>query len=65
MDTSSRVPLTPGVDAEGRVGWPGADATADVTALYRAHAVGLIRLAIVMVGDRAAAALGRMLKEEQ
>jgi RNA polymerase sigma-70 factor (sigma-E family) len=26
-----------------------------VTALYRAHAVGLIRLAIIMLGDRAAA----------
>jgi hypothetical protein len=26
-----------------------------VTALYQAHAVGLIRLAIIMLGDRAAA----------
>ena len=26
-----------------------------VTALYRAHALGLIRLAVVMLGDRAAA----------
>jgi len=51
MDTSRSAPLTPG----GRVGGPGADATADVTELYRAHAVGLIRLAIVMLGDRAAA----------
>jgi RNA polymerase sigma factor (sigma-70 family) len=33
----------------------GAEATAGVTALYQAHAVGLIRLAIVMLGDRAAA----------
>jgi RNA polymerase sigma-70 factor (sigma-E family) len=35
---------------------PGAaDAADGVTALYRAHAVGLIRLAIIMLGDRAAA----------
>ena len=32
-----------------------ADAAQAVTALYEAHAVGLIRLAIVMLGDRAAA----------
>jgi RNA polymerase sigma-70 factor (sigma-E family) len=31
------------------------DADAAVSALYRAHAVGLIRLAVVMLGDRAAA----------
>ncbi|TVZ00904.1 SigE family RNA polymerase sigma factor [Trebonia kvetii] len=31
------------------------DATAGVTALYQGHAVGLIRLAIVMLGDRVAA----------
>ncbi len=31
------------------------DAEAGVTALYQAHAVGLIRLAVIMVGDRAAA----------
>ena len=31
------------------------DATGGVTALYQAHAVGLIRLAIVMMGDRGAA----------
>jgi RNA polymerase sigma-70 factor (sigma-E family) len=31
------------------------DAEAAVTALYRNHAVGLIRLAVVMLGDRAAA----------
>jgi RNA polymerase sigma-70 factor (sigma-E family) len=31
------------------------DAQEAVTALYRAHAVGLIRLAYVMLGDRAAA----------
>jgi RNA polymerase sigma-70 factor (sigma-E family) len=51
MDTSRSAPLTPGDDAGG----PGADATPGVTELYRAHAVGLIRLAIVMLGDRAAA----------
>jgi RNA polymerase sigma-70 factor (sigma-E family) len=50
MDTSSPSPLTPGDGASGP-----ADATAGVTALYQAHAVGLIRLAIVMLGDRAAA----------
>jgi RNA polymerase sigma-70 factor (sigma-E family) len=33
----------------------GADAQAAVTALYKVHAVGLIRLAVVMMGDRAAA----------
>jgi RNA polymerase sigma-70 factor (sigma-E family) len=49
-----------------RAGWPGsgpgwpdgavrADAAQAVTALYEAHAVGLIRLAVVMLGDRAAA----------
>ena len=31
------------------------DAEAAVTALYEVHAVGLIRLAVVMLGDRAAA----------
>jgi RNA polymerase sigma-70 factor (sigma-E family) len=31
------------------------DAAQSVTALYRAHAVGLIRLAVIMLGDRAAA----------
>src|ERR1700733_15858172 len=31
------------------------DAAQAVTALYEAHAVGLIRLAVVMLGDRAAA----------
>jgi RNA polymerase sigma-70 factor (sigma-E family) len=52
MDTSSRSPLTPhdGVGGEAET-----DATSGVTALYRAHAVGLIRLAVVMLGDRAAA----------
>jgi RNA polymerase sigma-70 factor (sigma-E family) len=52
MDMSSRSPLTPGGGAEGEAG---ADATGGVTALYQAHAVGLIRLAIVMLGDRGAA----------
>jgi RNA polymerase sigma-70 factor (sigma-E family) len=57
MDMSSRSPLTPG---GGRAGGVGTDAdasgaTAGVTALYQAHAVGLIRLAIVMLGDRGAA----------
>ncbi len=32
-----------------------ADATQAVSALYEAHAVGLIRLGVVMLGDRAAA----------
>ena len=32
-----------------------AEAQAAVTALYQVHAVGLIRLAVVMLGDRAAA----------
>jgi len=45
------------VDADPRApGGPlGADATESVAALYRAHAVGLIRLAIIMLGDRTAA----------
>ena len=51
---SSRPPLTPGggraVDTAAD-----SDATARVTVLYQAHAVGLIRLAIVMLGDRGAA----------
>lgn len=34
---------------------PHADAEAAVTALYQAHAVGLVRLAVVMLGDRPAA----------
>jgi RNA polymerase sigma-70 factor (sigma-E family) len=49
-----------------RAGWPGsgtgwpddaarAEAARAVTALYEAHAVGLIRLAVVMLADRAAA----------
>ena len=31
------------------------DASASVTALYAEHALGLVRLAVVMTGDRAAA----------
>ena len=52
MGTSSRSPLTPADDVGGAAE---NDATAGVTALYQAHAVGLIRLAIIMLGDRAAA----------
>ena len=51
MDTRSS-PLTPG---DGAGGAAEADATAGVTALYRAHAVGLIRLAVIMLGERGAA----------
>jgi len=42
MDTSERPGMAP-------------DAAAGVTELYQGHAVGLIRLAIVMLGDRVAA----------
>ena len=52
MDTSRSSPLTPG---NGVGGAAATDATAGVTALYQAHAVGLIRLAIIMLGDRGAA----------
>jgi RNA polymerase sigma-70 factor (sigma-E family) len=48
VDTDSRPPRR-------ETGEPGGDASAAVTALYQAHAVGLIRLAIIMVGDRTAA----------
>jgi RNA polymerase sigma-70 factor (sigma-E family) len=41
--------------AHGPARSPDADAQAAVTALYQVHAVGLIRLAVVMLGDRAAA----------
>jgi hypothetical protein len=41
--------------AQGPAGSAGADARAAVTALYQAHAVGLIGLAVVMIGDRHAA----------
>jgi RNA polymerase sigma-70 factor (sigma-E family) len=45
------------MDMSSPVGATDADsgATTGVTALYQAHAVGLIRLAIVMLGDRGAA----------
>jgi RNA polymerase sigma-70 factor (sigma-E family) len=39
----------------GPAGQDGADAEAAVTALYQAHALGLVRLAYVMLGDRAGA----------
>jgi RNA polymerase sigma-70 factor (sigma-E family) len=52
MDTSRSSPLTP---RDGVDGAPPIDATAGVTALYQAHAVGLIRLAIIMLGDRGTA----------
>jgi RNA polymerase sigma-70 factor (sigma-E family) len=58
MSASSQWPLTPRDGASGAAG-PSTDvdtdATSGVTALYRTHAVGLIRLAIVMLGDRGAA----------
>ena len=52
MDTDSRPGVAPDAgDAPGGR----KDATAGVTALYQGHAVGLIRLAVVMLGDRVAA----------
>jgi RNA polymerase sigma-70 factor (sigma-E family) len=51
MGMPGRPPLTPLPGVSGA----GGDANAGVTALYQAHAIGLIRLAIVMLGDRAAA----------
>ena len=36
-------------------GQPGGDAEAGVTELYAAHAVAMIRIALIMLGDRAAA----------
>jgi RNA polymerase sigma-70 factor (sigma-E family) len=41
--------------AQGPARSQDADAQAAVTALYQVHAVGLIRLAVVMLGDRTAA----------
>jgi RNA polymerase sigma-70 factor (sigma-E family) len=41
--------------AQGPARSRGADAQVAVTALYQGHAVGLIRLAVVMLGDRPAA----------
>jgi RNA polymerase sigma-70 factor (sigma-E family) len=56
MGAPRPAPLTPGDDVGGPGTDPaGTDAAAGVTELYRAHAVGLIRLALVMLGDRAAA----------
>jgi RNA polymerase sigma-70 factor (sigma-E family) len=54
MDTSPSSPLTPNGGGGGGTATTG-DATSGVTALYQAHAVGLIRLAIVMLGERTAA----------
>jgi RNA polymerase sigma-70 factor (sigma-E family) len=54
MDTSPSSPLTPNGGVSGGTATAG-DATSGVTALYQAHAVGLIRLAIVMLGERTAA----------
>jgi RNA polymerase sigma-70 factor (sigma-E family) len=54
MDTSPSSPLTPNGGVSGDTVTAG-DATSGVTALYQAHAVGLIRLAIVMLGERTAA----------
>ena len=51
MDT-----LDTGSDAPGRQqGAPREDAARAVTALYQAHAVRMIRIALLMLGDRAAA----------
>jgi RNA polymerase sigma-70 factor (sigma-E family) len=44
-----------GPAASGPARPPAADAETAVTALYQAHAVGLIRLAVIMLGDRPAA----------
>ena len=52
METSSPPGRAP--DAGPGAGGPGG-ATAGVTALYQEHATGLIRLAVVMLGDRVAA----------
>ena len=54
--TATAAADAPPGDAQGDVqdGMP-SDAQAAVSALYRAHAVGLIRLAFLMLGDRAAA----------
>src|SRR6266496_5990663 len=46
------VPFLPGAEPDGISGGGPDDA---MTALYRAHALGLIRLAYVMLGDKAAA----------
>jgi DNA-directed RNA polymerase specialized sigma24 family protein len=43
------------VDTDTRGRPPGADARLGVTELYQAHAVRLIKLAVIMLGDRTAA----------
>jgi RNA polymerase sigma-70 factor (sigma-E family) len=57
MGASNQPPLTPPGGASGAAvtSAAAADAASGVTALYQAHAVGLIRLAIVMLGERTAA----------
>lgn len=57
MGASNQPPLTPpgGVSGAAVTSAGAADAASGVTALYQAHAVGLIRLAIVMLGERTAA----------
>jgi RNA polymerase sigma-70 factor (sigma-E family) len=51
--------LTASESGRDRVGLPpgggGQDAASAVSALYQAHALGLVRLAVVMLGDQAAA----------
>jgi DNA-directed RNA polymerase specialized sigma24 family protein len=50
------ISVTAGQEAGGAVGAEHlADPAAAVTSLYREHALGLTRLALVMVGDRQAA----------
>ncbi len=51
---SWRAPAAAGPPASDHAGAE-QDATAAVTALYEIHAIGLIRLAMVMLGDRASA----------
>jgi RNA polymerase sigma-70 factor (sigma-E family) len=51
---SSRLPAS-GENRADPAGDPGGDVAQSVTALYQAHAVSFVRLAVVMLGDRAAA----------
>jgi hypothetical protein len=53
-DNSWRAVTATGPSANDRAA-AGQDAAAAVTALYEIHAIGLIRLAMVMLGDRASA----------
>jgi RNA polymerase sigma factor (sigma-70 family) len=55
--TANEADGTAGRPAAAEDGWPGrADAAADLIAdLFRAHAVGLVRLAVLLVGDQATA----------